>query len=132
MSNYPTHPDDDDAAIDAAMGRHPAGSRIGATNPWCGGIGHHTPGCATFLNPPEPADIQPPAGWIAFEPHWRRSPNRCAWYRAFASQRFPVGEGITVDTGGTQLITDTGDEFILRDIRVTYTADRPAAPLHAH
>jgi hypothetical protein len=71
----------------------------------------------TTTTHPHP-DLPRPAGTEFYEPEWRRSPNGAAYFRRFASKKFPVFDGLTVQTGGVQLVTDDGREFTLREMRI--------------
>jgi hypothetical protein len=71
-------------------------------------------------------DMPRPAGTEFYEEEWHQSPNGAGHYRRFATKKFPVFDGFAVATGGTQLVQDDGEAFVLRDVRVV---GKPMAPL---
>ena len=75
----------------------------------------------TTATQPHP-DYPRPAGTEAYEPEWRHSPGGETHYRRFVSKKFPVFDGLTVVTGGLQMLQDDqpdGGECIVREIRIS-------------
>jgi hypothetical protein len=65
-------------------------------------------------------DVPLPAG-VEFYEEWHQSPNERTHYRRFATKKFPVFAWLTVHTGGTQLVQDDGQVFVIRDVRIMST-----------
>ena len=77
----------------------------------------------TTTTEPHP-DLPRPAGTEAYEPEWHHSPGGETHWRRFASKTFPVFDGITVRTGGVQMLQDDqpdGGECIIREILIHST-----------